>query len=70
MANYEVTSYPVQPVEGDDQVEAVIHAGLVADAHWRLRTYQEMLFMRCRRRWRNVGLAPGARLGRLDGCVP
>ncbi len=26
MANYEVTSYTVQPVEGDDQVEVVIHA--------------------------------------------
>lgn len=26
MANYEVTSYHVRPVEGDDQVEVVIHA--------------------------------------------
>lgn len=26
MANYEVTSYTVRPIEGDDQVEVVIHA--------------------------------------------
>ncbi len=26
MSTYEVTSYSVQPVEGDDQVEVVIHA--------------------------------------------
>ena len=26
MANYEVKSYSVRPVEGDDQVEIVIHA--------------------------------------------
>ncbi|MCE9593036.1 MAG: hypothetical protein K8S98_02485 [Planctomycetes bacterium] len=26
MANYEVTSYSVQPVDGDDQIEVVIHA--------------------------------------------
>jgi hypothetical protein len=26
MANYEVKSYTVRPVEGDDQVEIVIHA--------------------------------------------
>ena len=26
MPNYEVTSYHVRPVEGDDQVEVVIHA--------------------------------------------
>ncbi len=27
MANYSVKSYTVLPVEGDDQVEVVIHAG-------------------------------------------
>jgi hypothetical protein len=27
MANYSVKSYSVQPVEGDDQIEVVIHAG-------------------------------------------
>mgnify|MGYP001447631325 CR=1 FL=1 len=27
MANYSVKSYTVQPVEGDDQIEVVIHAG-------------------------------------------
>lgn len=27
MATYELKSYTVQPVEGDDQVEVVIHAG-------------------------------------------
>jgi hypothetical protein len=26
MANYEVKSYAVNPVEGDDQIEVVIHA--------------------------------------------
>jgi hypothetical protein len=27
MVNYSVKSYTVQPVEGDDQIEVVIHAG-------------------------------------------
>jgi hypothetical protein len=26
MANYEVTSYSVSPVDGDDQIEVIIHA--------------------------------------------
>jgi hypothetical protein len=26
MANYEVTSYSVRPVDGDDQIEVIIHA--------------------------------------------
>jgi hypothetical protein len=26
MANYEVVDYSVQPIEGDDQIEVIIHA--------------------------------------------
>jgi hypothetical protein len=26
MANYEVVKYTVQPIEGDDQIEVIIHA--------------------------------------------